>query len=699
MTKQKDNMSIKMKASLVSFFRKNLLVITIIFIAVSTMQAETWHVSVYGNNANIGSFKYPFKTISKAAEMAWQGDTILVLEGIYRERVAPPRGGISGKPIVYMAEPGKKVFIRGSDEWKVEWHAGGEGILFAKPADSFFTDDVYFDSANPFKVDVSSTPWGRNGFKEFPDIFGSVKYTLGQVFVDGQMWKQVPLKEEMQTEYKTWWYDRLSGNVYLNTGKDSGLSDHTVEITTRRRVFAPHKRGLGYIHVIGFIIEHCGNQFPDGFWDIKENAQSGALGTRQGNHWLIKNNVIRYANSIGIDCGAEGPDNERLEETPDLGHSIIENFSHISGTVIEDNFITDNGSNGIMALGTYNLTIKGNVITRNNNLHFKGNNRYEQAGIKLHFANKALIIGNYIVGNYSWGIWLDNQWPDSRVTGNFIANNERSGIFLELTDYPFDKAIIDNNILLGNIENAVYAHDASGGTFINNLFANTPGNPDASEFGQSVYVKQTGPRDMAARSYHFSFYNNIQIGSKHVYSINYPAYLSGEQHFDGNVYDALPYSRVFIINPASGTNDLFKNDSLFSLVLNDIGDHGLKTSDIKQNYAAQLNFNEWQKFWKVHSPFYDQNSILSSGNIVSYNPENFELKVFINFKPKNLKTFNHPSLDYDYQGTKILEAIIPGPLQNLKKGLNSIIVWNGRQSLIENIYSSPEASGKKPNEF
>jgi len=660
---------------------------SIMLFTANTVQAKKWIVSVNGSDSNIGSEKWPFKTISKGAEMAQPGDTVFVLKGVYRERVAPPRGGEPGKPIVYMAEPGHQVYLKGSDVWKPDWKEEGNGIFYAKPADSLFTDDVYFDDANPFKILVSSTPWGRNGYPEFPERFAAVKYTLGQVFVDGKMWKQVPLKEEMQTEPNTWWYDWHSGNIYLNAGNKGILLNLNIEITTRRRVFAPHKRGLGYIHLIGFIIEHCGNQFPSGFWAIKENAQAGAVGIRQGHHWLIKNNVIRFANSIGIDCGAEGPDNERLEETPDLGHTKIENFSHITGTVIEDNFITDNGSNGIMALGTFNLIIKGNVIVRNNNLHFKGNNRYEQAAIKLHFAKNALIINNYIVDNYSWGIWLDNQWPDTRVTRNFIANNERSGIFLELTDYPFDKAVIDNNILVNNIENAVYAHDASGATFVNNLFANTPGNPDFPEYGQTVFIRQTGLRDMAARTYHYSFYNNIQVGSKCQYSINYPAYLSGEQRFDGNVYDTKETSKTFLINPSSGPTEVFVNDSLFYKVIEDIGDKSLQVSDIKRGKDAQLTFNQWKRFWKKHSAFYDQNSILSATNLVYYDPANFELKLYIDFNPKSVLTYSFPGVDTDYKGNKIQGKVVPGPFQNLKKGINIFKVWDGREPLIDGVHS------------
>ena len=54
-----------------------------------------------------GTEEVPFKTISRAAEMAKPGDTVLVRAGIYRERVAPARGGEEGMPITYMAAPGE----------------------------------------------------------------------------------------------------------------------------------------------------------------------------------------------------------------------------------------------------------------------------------------------------------------------------------------------------------------------------------------------------------------------------------------------------------------------------------------------------------------------------------------------------------------------------------------------------------------
>ena len=86
---------------------------------VSAVSAKQYHVSVNGSDQNTGSAAKPYKTISRAAEMAQPGDVITVHEGTYRERVTPPRGGLSDtQRIVYQAAPGEKVVIKGSESIK-----------------------------------------------------------------------------------------------------------------------------------------------------------------------------------------------------------------------------------------------------------------------------------------------------------------------------------------------------------------------------------------------------------------------------------------------------------------------------------------------------------------------------------------------------------------------------------------------------
>ena len=78
--------------------------------------AKEYHVSPAGDDGGAGSKAKPFKTISAAAKVAQPGDVVTVHEGLYRERVNPPRGGTSDKKrIVYQAADGEKVVIKGSE--------------------------------------------------------------------------------------------------------------------------------------------------------------------------------------------------------------------------------------------------------------------------------------------------------------------------------------------------------------------------------------------------------------------------------------------------------------------------------------------------------------------------------------------------------------------------------------------------------
>ncbi|MBY8968245.1 DUF1565 domain-containing protein, partial [Algiphilus sp. NNCM1] len=51
-----------------------------------------YHVKPTGSDAACGDAEHPFATISKAAQMASPGDTVIVHEGVYREQVDPKRG-------------------------------------------------------------------------------------------------------------------------------------------------------------------------------------------------------------------------------------------------------------------------------------------------------------------------------------------------------------------------------------------------------------------------------------------------------------------------------------------------------------------------------------------------------------------------------------------------------------------------------
>ena len=645
--------------------------------AITTVQGATIVVAPHGTDDARGTHQNPLRTISAAADRAMPGDTILVRAGIYRERVAPPRGGMPGKPIIYRGEKLGSVVLKGSNEWKPDWQSHQPGVVFATLEDALFDDDVYVDSANPFLVELASTPHERDGKPEserYDRGDPKLSYRCGQVIVNGKPWQQQPFLSEVETQTGTWTFvpgpEDGGGRIYINFGT-LDPTQQQVEISTRRRIFAPHIRGLGYIHVEGFVMEHCGNQYPTNFWNTPKWAQAGAFGLRGGHHWTVRNNVIRYANTVALDLGSSGGDNERKR-------AQISGAPYGADNLIEKNWFLDNGSAAIIGSGSQRVVVRGNVILRNNTYRFNGPKRYEHAGIKFHYVRDGLIEDNYVADNpLSEGIWLDNQFPGTRVTRNVVVNNGARGIFLEMSDYKFDAVLVDHNISVGNRGIQFYVHDASGSTVMHNLFANSPAD---AKYGQGVYIYQVTARTKTG--YH-SLYNNLFVNHKVMLDINYPSHRSGPQRLDHNVYDAASEDRQFLINSASDKPSPWKPEEFFALIQSEVGEDDLQP--LRGGSKVALTLDEWRKFWAFHGLQNDGGSIVRKGMKVSYDPVSFELRVMLPFDPATVGSTGHPKIAHDFAGRPVPQDgnAVPGPFQSMSRGANRFKVWNGLPLLAE----------------
>jgi len=130
--------------------------LNLIFFALTlcfAVSAKEYHVAKTGNDNNKGILESPFLTIQAAANIAQPGDVIIVHEGTYRERINPPRGGISDtKRIIYLAATGEKVAIKGSEVvngWKEVEH----GVWTVTLPNSFFGE------FNPFQDAIYGDEW------------------------------------------------------------------------------------------------------------------------------------------------------------------------------------------------------------------------------------------------------------------------------------------------------------------------------------------------------------------------------------------------------------------------------------------------------------------------------------------------------------------------------------------------------------
>ena len=174
--------------------------LAIALLAGGIVQGREYHVSPRGNDANDGSATRMLATISAAAKRARPADVITVHEGVYRERIDPPRGGASDdQRIVYRAAPGERVVVKGSEVVK-GWKKVGNDTWKVTLPDSFFGD------LNPYRDRIAGD-WfnGR----------GRVHHT-GAVYLDGHWLTETARKSDVLApagENPLWYTDDAAAPV------------------------------------------------------------------------------------------------------------------------------------------------------------------------------------------------------------------------------------------------------------------------------------------------------------------------------------------------------------------------------------------------------------------------------------------------------------------------------------------------------
>jgi len=416
---------------------------------------KEYHVAKTGDDKNEGSSLSPLLTIQAAAELAQPGDVITVHEGIYRERVNPPRGGTSDdKRIVYQAADGNAVAIKGSEIVK-EWEKiSGDTWTVTIP-------NIFFGDFNPFNDTIYGDWFISNGRQ----------HHTGAVYFNGHWLIEAENQDEVLEsagENPLWFglVDVRNTTIWAQF-KDSDPNQENTEINARQTVFYPDKPGINFITVRGFTMEHAATP-----WSPPTAEQIGLIGTHWSRGWVIENNTIRYSVCSGIALGKYGDefDNQSSNSAEGYVETIKRALKHgwskenIGHHLVRNNHISHCEQAGIVgSMGAVFSTITGNEI---HDIHmrrlFSG---MEMGGIKIHGAIDVLISSNHIYRTWR-GLWLDWMAQGTRVTCNLLHDNEATqDLFVEVNHGPF---LIDHNFFLsGNSVNDI----SLGGAYAHNLFA------------------------------------------------------------------------------------------------------------------------------------------------------------------------------------------------------------------------------------
>lgn len=543
-----------------------------ILFVISNNTMPSYYVSTNsGSDTNPGTSETSaFRTIQRATKAALSGDTIYVKYGIYRERVVPQTSNVS---YIGISDPvtGLKPVIRGSCPWFPSNHTEHPDIWSGILHDNLFTDKSLIDGANPFAIPSVVTPYGVNGLPEFnmkekmtPAPDPGISYCIGQVFINDKMIRQYGKRTDMISYTNSWWYDASQNTLYIHFSPEhsANIADVSIEITNQRRLFAPHIRGLKNITVNNFVFERCGNNYPNQFWLYPANQQQGMVGTRSGKNWTITNNIIQYANGVGIDFGNEGSSTQDCE----LGSNGLAQGAY--GHTIINNVITENGAAGTASYMCKSFVFQKNTVTRNNNLQFYGKRRWESAGVKLHNPTSAFISDNIITGNYCHGIWCDQgSGTNSRIKNNILVNNLGSGINFEIGANM--SGVVTCNVFDKNINGVSFV--TSGGVCVsNNLFLSSI----QSDIVTIIYTRTSDKWDS----------NNIRIVSNTF--MNSPIYM---QLTPTN--PSVPASRFINLN----TYFCDEKEAKF------------------QSNGQSFNLEEWREYWGCfNNTDYDEKSVLQA---------------------------------------------------------------------------------------
>lgn len=643
--------------------------------------ARKFHVSISGNDLNCGSIDLPFRTISKAAEKAEEGDTVIVHGGVYREWVKPMRGGRNdNERITYKAADGEKAIIKGSEEIK-NWEKVEGTVYKAVIKNSFFGE------YNPYK-EILTGDWYcyKKGIYRHP---GEV-YLNGKSFYEADSLEEVKnptvrtdvhdlpwfVKDELllhpeDTVYR--WFcetDNENTTIYANfNGADPNRE--LVEINVRKCCFFPLKTQLNYITVKGFEMAQAATP-----WAPPTAEQFGLLGTHWSKGWIIEDNIIHDAKCSGISLGKEESTGENLSTRTHRKsgyqfqmEAVFRAYKNgwskekIGSHIVRSNTIYNCGQNGIVGhMGGAFCEIYNNDIYNIAVKHeFFG---YEIAGIKLHAALDTEIHNNRI-HSCTLGTWLDWQAQGTHVSKNLYYGNDMD-LMVEVSHGPY---LVENNIFGSKF---TFENNSQGGAYVNNLCC---GKTELLKvLARSTPYHFPHTTDIAGTAFVYGgddrFNNNLFVGKDGikdcgtaVYDNNpssYEEYIEGMKGGEGNNTD-LDVEMKFD-QPVYISSNAYLN-----------GAEGYK----REKYAYTSAGNPKVKITESKNEVYLDIDL--DGDIFKMNTQIASTKTLGSvriaeavFDDKNGKAI---TLDTDYFGNKRSEKPIAGPIENIKPGHNHIKIW------------------------
>jgi parallel beta-helix repeat protein len=431
-----------------------------IAVAITASTTGTWAATWWVDKTNPacsdtgpGTEATPYCNIKPGGTHALPGDSVLVKPGIYREQVTPPKSGLPGSPITYMATAPGVVLV--------------ETDSLSDPA-----------GWSP----TATTAWSQ------PFAPPSVPR---QVFLDGTRLTEVLTIEGLTTN--SFFFDAVAKVLYVDIGGANPADGHQVDAGARS---------------YGFLISAKTDLIVDGFEIHGPNI--AGVRTLNASSITVHGMTIDTSDSYGIlSDTCTGPltfDGNSITNVGSVGIRIL----NTTGAVVSNNISHHNLLSGIVLFGSNNNQVIGNTLYNNvkplvrtangidldgassDNL-VQGNTAFHNDDTGIQFrnnANRNVVVRNvsYMNGDHGFDT---RTASDIRYISNTAYKNFNDGFSIEgnaLNVFMSNNIAVDNGTT--NNENNLFVDLSSAPTWSGDydIFINTlPGNLKTVRFNNITY--------------------------------------------------------------------------------------------------------------------------------------------------------------------------------------------------------------------
>lgn len=454
------------------------------------------YMATDGNDSNDGkSTTTAVRTLNVAIAKSAAGGTIVIRGGVYRDWYTA--GGATGPAIVtksltFQAYPNESPWFDGSDIVNTGWTGDGQGHWYHSwETPSFCAGTYYSYTTPPYTPQRKSDGTTDTSVKQtkcmYEDAANDPNFPMAgdpqQVFINNIAQQEVA--SVAQVKAGTFYYDWYARRMYVGTDP----SGKQVELSAR-----PSLMSLGGADTNQFTVRGIG---------FRRYATNGSEGTLTGG--------VIYASNKTI-----------LEKTvfAENATNAVAFGNPRNGTVLRSSVVAFNGGTGMSANGAASsgsnrndFVIEGNIFNSNNREHggTNCNRACGPANIKMAhmtgFTAKNNVFENAI-GN-AHGLWCDLNCSDAVIVNNIARNNNRDGIFYEVSS----KGIIASNLIYGNKGHGIRVGSTTtkifNNTIVNNAITSIWVYDDSRTIGVGGWsAGQIGPDTM-----NIQVANNIMYGN------------------------------------------------------------------------------------------------------------------------------------------------------------------------------------------